>query len=906
MSTALRERGKSLADVRQLASKEHQFQILLPLLEQLDRNLNHVMKRVFVCEDRLDSHSSRLKDCLTKSRRLEEAGARRHSGPKPKDVRCQAADQMIPEVEEELRVATEDVGLSGVDAVKTLGSGETSSRNREDAIRRIGSGDAILHTWEKLRRKVLDKEVRPSQEKRKSQQPEEQNVVEKSTSLPHGQPDLQSSVHLKDCPLVLQARKEEVIRRPLSAEGRPALSQAKRQALEALRSSPPSGTDAPVSDIMRAAARGSDVAQVPFFSTAADSSAMQPKLMRAAAVGMDAVQVPDTMRAAEVPSSTATCSSRRFSMTPSVERTPGDLSSVASWETARLERMPVSWSRSRSLGDLSEPLGPPAPPERDKRNFNSELDEEQAAHVLGLKPSSGDGGHDSYHSAYRVSPGQATGLEDLGSSVAGSEGTEPVTMAHLDQRPGTPLTNKTLSWVEDAGPAPCCDVWKLGCLDDEKNFRELFASTDGRLLRDTSMEEDDVSLNVMDDFTSGMVPLGSDKLRPRTRILEFESGDAGIRSSRRYDSQRDDSEVEVVRETIIVESAHAPPGSSRFARGSVRQSFASVGNILSDLRHIVQGEILGAHPAVKEIYRKAHTVQLKDSVWDVTLFIFYRPLGRGTNMSVVIPLLLTIFLQVSFLCVVVVCIVRKEDTPGSLITDFSEWRHLSDLAVQQAVCNKDASLSTSFMQASTFDTFDSYSEELLEGHRILAGPFTSWIVCSAWVLTILKEVGGVLDKSLGVLQCTRLKCKVLELQVFQTAISSGFKVLSLPPHRCAWFFAICLIQSVIALSLLIAGLEWLVATTEIVDLLLNGVALSYIMDLDELIYNVFIPTKLSTLIHLLDPLPARWDCTLPLRGIFLFFVGVAGLVGTSYLIWGHLEATTAVRDALCPHEFPLA
>lgn len=180
-----------------------------------------------------------------------------------------------------------------------------------------------------------------------------------------------------------------------------------------------------------------------------------------------------------------------------------------------------------------------------------------------------------------------------------------------------------------------------------------------------------------------------------------------------------------------------------------------------------------------------------------------------------------------------------------------------------------------------------------------AGPFTSLLVCSAWVLTILKEVGGVLDKSLGVWQRTRLDSTAVELQLFQTTFSSGFKVLTLPPHRCAWFFFVSCIQTVIALSLLAAGLEWLVATTEIVELLLNGVALSYIMDLDELLYYVFIPTKLSTLINLLEPLPARWNCKVPFRGLVLFCIGVAGLIAATVLIFQHLETTLLVRDTLC-------
>lgn len=87
---------------------------------------------------------------------------------------------------------------------------------------------------------------------------------------------------------------------------------------------------------------------------------------------------------------------------------------------------------------------------------------------------------------------------------------------------------------------------------------------------------------------------------------------------------------------------------------------------------------------------------------------------------------------------------------------------------------------------------------------------------------------------------------------------------------------------------------------------MNSVALSYIMDLDELIYNVFIPSKLATLIHLLEPFPVNWDCTvLSLRGTVLFGVGIVGIFASLSLIFDHLETVTTVRDALCPSELRL-
>ena len=49
------------------------------------------------------------------------------------------------------------------------------------------------------------------------------------------------------------------------------------------------------------------------------------------------------------------------------------------------------------------------------------------------------------------------------------------------------------------------------------------------------------------------------------------------------------------------------------------------------------------------------------------------------------------------------------------------------------------------------------------------------------------------------------------------------------------------------------------------ELLLNGVALAYIMDIDELTYQVLAPTKVTTLIRRMQPLRVDWPMALPVR-----------------------------------------
>jgi len=340
-------------------------------------------------------------------------------------------------------------------------------------------------------------------------------------------------------------------------------------------------------------------------------------------------------------------------------------------------------------------------------------------------------------------------------------------------------------------------------------------------------------------------------------------------------------------------------GSSR--RTSIHM-FSAVNNVLADLRNVVEGEIMGAHPAVQELFESANTVRLEESVWDVALFTFYTPMGRATNYAVILPILLTMFLQVCFTCVVVLFIMDSEDAPSDLIDAFEAWRLTADSTVIADVCKSNASLTTSFRQQQTYDVYRTYTFNTLgEGYGLhCAGPFTCILVCCAWTLTVLEVLGKIMDKVLSIFHLTDFRSDVMELQVFQTVRSSGFKILTIPLHRAAWFLFICISEGVIGVLLLMAGIQWLVSTTEIVELLLNSVALAYIMDLDELIYAVFIPVKVCTMMRLLEPLPARWPIFVPVRSLFLACVGAPCVAVAVYLIDAQLQDSVVLRETLCP------
>uniref|UniRef100_A0A7S1AQA9 Uncharacterized protein n=1 Tax=Noctiluca scintillans TaxID=2966 RepID=A0A7S1AQA9_NOCSC len=327
-------------------------------------------------------------------------------------------------------------------------------------------------------------------------------------------------------------------------------------------------------------------------------------------------------------------------------------------------------------------------------------------------------------------------------------------------------------------------------------------------------------------------------------------------------------------------------------------------NALGELSVVVQGKMLGFDAPVQEIFDSADVVSLKESVWDVALFVFYTPLGKGTNFAVMAPLLLTIFLQVSLTCVVVLFIKSADEEPPDLIDQFTRWRASASPDMISAVCYEDWSFATSFRQQQAFDTYSTYTENVFGQQYGLhsAGPTTCFLVCITWTLTVLKVLGGVMDKALGVYHLTHMKSTDMELQAFETERSSGVRILTIPPKRAAWFFCIALGEVAIGFLLLIAGIQWLVATEGISDLLLNSVALGYIMDLDELIYCVLTPTKCCTMLQVMEPLPMHWPIIVPVRNLVLTFVGIPSVAVALFLINRELNDLIVLIETLCPYE----
>jgi len=108
--------------------------------------------------------------------------------------------------------------------------------------------------------------------------------------------------------------------------------------------------------------------------------------------------------------------------------------------------------------------------------------------------------------------------------------------------------------------------------------------------------------------------------------------------------------------------------------------------------------------------------------------------------------------------------------------------------------------------------------------------------------------------------------------------NGGVVIESVSRQRAACWLLLQFIRISIALSLLVAGLLFLINTSAIPDLLLNTVALEFIMGIDEVCFQ-YTPLALKNLLSSVEPLPIKIrtfrkmdrNCTIAVTGVIAPF-----------------------------------
>lgn len=136
-----------------------------------------------------------------------------------------------------------------------------------------------------------------------------------------------------------------------------------------------------------------------------------------------------------------------------------------------------------------------------------------------------------------------------------------------------------------------------------------------------------------------------------------------------------------------------------------------------------------------------------------------------------------------------------------------------------------------------------------------------------WMVTVFAELSKVAQFTKALLTVKRgTYTKMVTVNatdhVDDTGSLNGFFVAirleQIHPRRAMLLICLVLLpRAVIAVLLGFVGAQFLVLTSDMGDLLLNAIALAFIIDLDDVIFAAFMPVRAQVLMQNLDPLPAR-------------------------------------------------
>ena len=170
----------------------------------------------------------------------------------------------------------------------------------------------------------------------------------------------------------------------------------------------------------------------------------------------------------------------------------------------------------------------------------------------------------------------------------------------------------------------------------------------------------------------------------------------------------------------------------------------------------------------------------------------------------------------------------------------------------------------------------------------------------AWVMTVIKELKQVATLTRAIHNVPCLTTTTIATD------GDAIEITGLSKARVGWFYAACMMRVMIVVWLLVFGIEYIGYTIGLQDLLLNAVALEFVIDIDDMLYEVLSPRRVKRLMSRIRGLPI--ESPVVCQGIDLVAFGCAMSLGVVLVsCYALLQAPfknllLEAKDALCGGE----
>jgi hypothetical protein len=294
---------------------------------------------------------------------------------------------------------------------------------------------------------------------------------------------------------------------------------------------------------------------------------------------------------------------------------------------------------------------------------------------------------------------------------------------------------------------------------------------------------------------------------------------------------------------------------------------------------------------------------MQESVWDCVLLAGLGTAEKGMKMGDLVWLLFIIILTGAIQ--IIFCLIVFENMVSSPITDaglkeLALWRMVVGHKVEYYDDLTHSSLVGRICEDSLFGIMASSQQVMgqdLGGYTwgsgieaIVSAPCLCLIALMFWFLQIAGDLLGTFDFGRAVLSCKKS---------FSSMLAPGDEEGKTKIASLSWFRVIIVLVTVFLPKLGIAGFlgfsgaAWLIHTHDPGDLILNAVALVFVLDADEMMYNHLVPHRVRDMVSEFQPVPISKNlrCSylcrrcMPFRAMFTFvMVGMALGISVPYLL----------------------
>ncbi|CAE7836120.1 hmu [Symbiodinium sp. CCMP2592] len=244
--------------------------------------------------------------------------------------------------------------------------------------------------------------------------------------------------------------------------------------------------------------------------------------------------------------------------------------------------------------------------------------------------------------------------------------------------------------------------------------------------------------------------------------------------------------------------------------------------------------------------------EFDQSMWDAGLLLCFHHTGALDKFLLFIGVILNLALQMAMLLVVEFAMLDNPWT-SEQVGEMLKWRvnsgHKqffpdSGETLSQRLCSRKL---WNFQQEVYNEVYDYLSKPV-------PGVVLSFLAVALWMLTIMMEYRSCVEQALGVWHLPSLKTE----DEFEEVTEDGEIVVRgiSPCLRFVAFVTLIVPRLFIMTSLAVVGSIYVAQTASLADIVLNCLALAFVLDVDELVAQVLLTEKLRGLLTKIQPI----DC----------------------------------------------